>query len=64
MPRPKRLKDPKTLNLLISNRAKRKAFAMAVVRDLSVSRLFERLIEAEDERGKGNVGSVHLAKRA
>jgi hypothetical protein len=55
MARPKRLKSPVRLDLLIENKSKRDAFVMATKRAMSVSRLFEHLIAAEKKRGDGEV---------
>lgn len=47
MARPKRLKTPVKLNLLIEQKTKRRAFKMACEKKVSVGRLFEMLLDAE-----------------
>jgi hypothetical protein len=51
MARPKKLTDPKRLNLMLSAKAKRKAFKLAFDREISVGKLLETLVEAELQRG-------------
>ena len=55
MARPKRMKSPARLDVVIERKSKRDAFALAMKREVSVGRLFEQLIEAEKQRrdGKG-----------
>lgn len=43
--RPKRIDPTSKLNLLVSRRAKRRAFKLAGEDDFSVGRLFEKLVE-------------------
>jgi len=52
MARPKRLKTPTSLNLLVEKRSKQTAFRLACNRKISVGRLFEQLVEAEETRAK------------
>jgi hypothetical protein len=48
--RPKRKDKTDKLNLLVATATKRRAFALASARDISVGRLFENLVAAEDAR--------------
>jgi hypothetical protein len=52
MARPKRLKTPASLNLLVEKRSKQAAFRLACHQKISVGRLFEQLVEAEETRIK------------
>lgn len=45
MSRPKRIKQPVKLNLLIEQKTKRRAFKIACDRKISVGRLFEILLD-------------------
>jgi hypothetical protein len=47
MARPRTLKNPKRLNLLLNAAAKRKAIKMAFDREISIGKLLEQLVEAE-----------------
>jgi hypothetical protein len=51
MARPKRMKSPARLDVVIERKSKRDAFALAMKREVSVGRLFEQLVEAEKQRG-------------
>lgn len=44
MARPKRMKKPARLNLLIDEKSKKMAFKLASERDMSIGRLFEILL--------------------
>ena len=55
MARPKKLKAPERLNLLIDGRSKKNAFRLACDRRISIGRLFEQLIDAEIQSGNGEV---------
>jgi predicted HicB family RNase H-like nuclease len=48
--RPPRKEKMNKLNLLVATSAKRRAFALASRRDISVGRLFENLVIAEEAR--------------
>jgi hypothetical protein len=50
MARPKRIKAAARLELLIERAVKRDAFAIATRNRISISRLFELLVEAEKTR--------------
>ena len=50
MARPKRMKSPARLELLMERARKREAFALAVKYGISVGRLFEKLVEDEKLR--------------
>lgn len=50
MARPKRLKSPTRLNLLVDRGSKKDAFALATERKVSIGRLFELLVAAEKKR--------------
>ena len=50
MARPKRLKSPTRMNLLVDRGSKKDAFALATERKVSIGRLFELLVAAEKKR--------------
>jgi hypothetical protein len=50
MARPKRIKAPARLDLVIERASKRDAFALATRYGISISKLFELLIVAEKDR--------------
>ena len=50
MSRPKRMKDPARLDLVIERKIKRDAFSLATKNRISISRLFELLVDAEKQR--------------
>ena len=50
MSRPKRFKSPARLDVIIERKSKRDAFALAMKHDVSVGRLFERLVQREMKR--------------
>ena len=50
MGRPKTRRSPARLDLVIERRIKREAFALAMIRGVSVGKLFEQLIAAEKTR--------------
>jgi hypothetical protein len=49
MPRPRRLKHPVKINLLIDKSSKEIAVTLANKRQMSISRLFESLLQQEAE---------------
>jgi mannitol/fructose-specific phosphotransferase system IIA component (Ntr-type) len=52
MPRPKKLKTPSRLNLLVEGQSKKAAFRLACDRRISIGHLFEQLVDAEEKREK------------
>jgi hypothetical protein len=50
MARPKRLKSPARVQLLMDAKSKRDAFKLAFERRISLGRLVEELVEAERKR--------------
>jgi hypothetical protein len=57
MSRPRRPGTLVKLNLLVEQKSKRRAFALAVKTGLSVGRLFEKLLARENERVEQSNGA-------
>lgn len=55
MARPKLLKEPARLEVLVELTSKRRAFRMATKQRISIGRLFENLLAAEETRIKEGV---------